>query len=231
MSTTVQQVINAGYAKSAAARVQSIAAPAQLVVQVGTCLREIFLLLSRENPFILATSALAPFNGLGWARPADCLRVIDVQATVNTVVAPPLAPGKSITIVPFNDLGFSLGASALTELGQVFVPTGQAQDPSGGTVTIIYARAPILPAQATDTIDPLFPDTFADLLASDVAAYLAAEDSRDQDKATFLAQKGVATSQLVEWSRGQTYTLQQRFPVVTPPLTNTSGGKQSPADG
>lgn len=229
MALSAQNVIDAGYAKSAAALIGDIASPAELVTRIGQCLREVFLILARENPYIIGTQAIAAFGATGWARPADALRVIKVNANAGTVAVPPYLTGE-IAVVAFNDQLFAKGKPSVTELGQVFIPVGQTMDPSGGTLTIIYARAPQIPLQASDPIDPLFPEFFADFLAYDVAAYLASKDERAEDEQTFLGMKSADLQQIIQWSRGQTYSLRSRFPIVQPPLTNTNGGKQTPAE-
>lgn len=226
---TAQDVIDQGYSKSAASRVASIATPGELVTRVGQCLREIFLTLARENPEILGQIAVLNFDGAGWPRPSDCLRAVKVKATAGTIVNPALAVGADITIVPYNDQAFCAGDSCLTEFGQRYLPTGQTIDPSGGSVRLDYARAPIIPTQTTDPIDALFPEFFADVLACDLAAFLADKDQREADKVTFLGLKAAGVQQIVEWSRGQTYSVQQRFPLVIPPVTNEGGGRQSGA--
>ncbi len=230
MALLTQDIIDQGYAKSAAARVESIASPEELVTRVGQCLREVFLILARENPYVLGTQNIAAKGVVGWSRPADCLRVIKVLANAGTVAVPAYTSGE-IAVVAFNDQLFAKGKPSLTELGQTFIPVGQTMDPSAGTVTIIYARAPQVPLQASDPIDPLFPEFFADFLAYDVAAYLATKDKRSEDEQTFLSMKSADLAQIVQWSQGQTYSLRSRFPVVNPPLTNTAGGKQTPAEG
>lgn len=229
--TTVATIISLGYDKSAAARPESIGSETELTARVGQCLREMFQILARENPYLLGTSASVSFDGSGWPRPSDALRVITVKADAGTIASPVLATGTAINIVPYDDQAFCSGSASLTELGQSFLPTGQAVDPSGGTVTIVYARAPEQPTAVTDDVDPLFPSFLDDILQCDIAAYLAYKDERTEDEQTFLALKNAGVQQMVDWARGQTYSLQQRFAQVTPPLTNTAGGRQQPVKG
>lgn len=226
--STVQQIIDRGFAKSAAARPETMTATTELVDRIGQCLRELFQVLARENPYILGTSAQATFNGTGWSRPVDCLRAIQVRADNGTIATPAIAPATMLSVVPFDDQAFALGTPSLTELGQQYIPTGQLIDPSAGTLTIIYARAPIQPTTVADSIDPLFPAMFDDFLQFDVAAYLATKDKRQEDEQTFLGMKSNILQQIIDWSRGQTYGIQQRFALVTAPTTNTGGGRQQP---
>lgn len=226
--STYQEIIELGYAKSSAARPATMAVSAELIARVNQCLREVYQVLSRENPFILGTRAVVDFDGSGWRRPVDCLRVIDVKADAGTAATPAITVGDEITVVPYQDQQIAEGVPCLTELGQSFIPTGQAIDPSGGSVTMAYARAPEQGDELTDEIDAMFPAFFDDILQCDIAAYLAEKDRRTEDQDTFTALKGAAIQQLIDWSRGQTYAIVQRAAIVNPPLTNSAGGRQQP---
>jgi hypothetical protein len=230
--STVQQIIDGGFAKSAAARPESFESPAELVSEVGMALRAVFQVLAQKNPYLIGVSVSVPFGGAGgWPRPVDCLCVLVVQANLGTISAPTMAVGAEIMVVPFDDQAFCAGMPSLTELGQSFIPTGQAIDPTGGTLQVVYARAPIIPAQALDAVDPFFPPQFDDYLKYDLAAYLAAKDSRADDETRFRSNQSALLQLIIDWAQAQTYSLQQRFPVVTAPLTNTDGGRQQPAKG
>jgi hypothetical protein len=232
MSSSVQNIIDQGTAKSSAARPNTQTSPQELVDRVGQCLREIALSMSREHPDMLAGLVAVPFNGTGFPRPADCLRVLKVQATAGTIANPAIPAGTEIAVVPFDDQGVYAGVPCLTELGQVFIATGQTMDPTGGSVGIIYARNFATPVLTTDLLDPLYPSPlFDDILNYDMAAYLATKDKRTEDEQTFLAMKGAGLGQLFDWAKQQTYSLVQRFPVGTPPLTNTNEGRAQPAKG
>jgi hypothetical protein len=226
-----QTIIDNAYAKSAAARFEQTAAPAELLARIGQALREWALVMSRENPYLLGERALVAFAVTGWPRPDDCIRVIDVRATSDTVSGSQLAPGTRITVVPFDDLSMAAGVPALTEFGQQFIPTGGALDPSNGTLEVLYARSPILPETTQSPIDPLFPAWGYDFLQFDLAAYLASKEERKADEEVFYGGKNAMMSALVEWARQQTYSLVQRFPVVNPPLINVQGGRPQAAGG
>jgi hypothetical protein len=231
MSSTVQAIIDGGFAKSAAARPESFTSSAELISEVASALRACFQVLARENPYIISTTATATFNGTGWARPAGCLRVIKIMADAGTIAVPSLAVGAEIAVVPYDDQAVCAGRASLTELGQVFRSTGQSMDPSAGTLAIVYAQAPVVPTLVSETIDPLFPTEFDDYLKFDMAAYFAMKDKRSEDEQTFRSNQSALLQQIIDWSRAQTYSIVQRFPLVTAPLTNTDGGRQQPAKG
>lgn len=228
--STVQTIITNGYAKSAAARPDSNASPTELIARVGQCLREVFQVWARENPLVLAVTGQVQFDGIGWARPTDALRIVQVRADIGTIAAPTIPAGTRIRVVPFDDPLVAAGKPCLTEMGQRFISTGQAVDPSAGTVTMVYARGPQQPTTVTDSVDPLFPSFFDDILQFDIALYLAMKDQREADVQLFTANKGALLKQSIEWTRGQTYDIVQRFPLISPPLTNENGGRQSGAD-
>lgn len=226
--STVQQIIDRGFAKSAAARPDSMMAPAELVDRIGQYLQDLFQIIAQENPTIIGDVATVGFDGTGWPRPVTCVRAIKVTALPTTVADPAIDPGDEINVVGFNDPRFCEGLPSLMEYGQRFIPVGQTMDPSGGDLTVWFARSPVMPADVGDTIDLLFPSMFDDLLQLDIAEYLAVKDKRQEDETAFggLKQKGELS--LVLWSRAQTYSLQQRYPLVNPPLTNDAGGRQQP---
>lgn len=225
--TTYQDIISLGFAKSSAARPDTMTSPAELVARVNQCLLEWWQVIGRENPYVLGTKAQMAFNGTGWARPANCLRAIDVRADATTVVDPVLTPGTEIAVVPYDDQFFCEGRASVTELGQQYLGVGQTVDPTAGTLTLTFARTPVLGAQSTDSVDALFPVMFNDFLQYDMAAYLAEKDDRADDVQAFLALKSAQLQLSMDWAKAQTYNLQQRFPVVTPPVTNVDDGRQA----
>lgn len=229
--STAQTIIDNAYAKSAAARPEQTAATAELLARIGQALREYGTIAARENPYLLGTDAVVEFATTGWPRPSDCYRVIEVVTTETTEMSPLPAPGTRLTIVPYDDRGLGAGVASLTEFGQEFRSTGQPIDPQNGALRVRYARALQTPATLTSPIDPLFPAWAYDFLQFDLAAYLASKEERKADEEVFYAGKNANLQALIDWMRGQTYTLVQRFPVTTPPLTNIAGGRSQAAGG
>lgn len=233
--STVQQIIDGGIVKCAAARPESFESPAEFVSEVGLALRTVFQTLARENPYLLGQVVQVTYSGGigGWQRPNNSLRVIRVVADVTTtrVAVPALAAGAEINVVPFDDQDCAEGLPSLTEFGQVMIPTGQTVDPSGGTLTVYYVKAPTMPTAASDNVDPLFPSVFDDYLMWAVAAYAAQKDQRVEDMSLCYSKMGAILNQMIDWARAQVYELVQRHPMVTPPLTNTAGGRQQPLAG
>lgn len=231
-ASTVQNIIDQGFAKSSVFRPNAQVSPQQLIDRVGQCLREIALVISRENINMLGVLVSVPFNGTGWTRPADCLRVIRVQADAGTIASPALAVGAPITVVPYDDQSVSAGVACVTELGQAFLPTGQTMDPSSGSLTVVYARNFTRPVLTTDTLDALYPSPlFDDVLNYDLALFMATQDKITEDEQAFAALKGTGLQQLIDWTKEQTYSLVQRFPLTTPPLANTNEGREQPEKG
>lgn len=229
MPTSYQTIIDNGFNKSSAARPETLNAQTELISRVNECLREAFQVMSRENVYIVGVRAQLSFDGNGWPRPANCLRVIKIVADAGTIASPVIPVGQEINIVPFDDALFCAGRPSLTELGQSFLSVGQTMDPSSGTLSLIYARQPIQGMVGTDLIDPFFPNALDDFLQYDMAAYLATKDRRADDEQSFLSFKSSILSQLIDWCRQQSYSLQQRFPIITPPLTNTNAGRSPSA--
>ncbi len=222
--STVQNVIDQAFAKSAAARPDAAIAPQQFINQIGLALRAWFNIVARENPYLLGQIATVAFDGTGWPYPLDCLKWIAVNATASTIASPALAVGADIAVTPFDDQLFAAGSPSCTEFGQKFLPAGQAIDPSGGALQVLYTRAPVMPTQLTDVLDALFPEFLLDYLNYDLAAFMAANDQRKDDEATFLGMKAQMLEATIEWATGVSFGVTARFPLVTPPLTNRAGG-------
>jgi hypothetical protein len=231
MATTVEVIIQNGFAKSIAARADSFQVTDELIARVGQCLREVFQTIARENPYIIGQAYTVSFDGTGWPRPTNAMRVLMVKATVGTIANPVIASGTEIVVVPYDDQRFYEGTASLTELGQKFVSTGQAMDPSSGTLSIVVARAPEMPDAEDDTIDALIPSFFDDIFQQDIAGYLAAKDKRKDDSDFFYGMKDALIGQFVDWTMLQTYSLQQRFPIVSPPLASANRGRAQPEKG
>jgi hypothetical protein len=231
MASTVETIIQLGFSKSSAARPESFEVTSELIARVGQCLREMFQVIARENPYVIGTSESVSFDGTGWPRPTDSMRVIKVLANAGTIATPALSTGTEIKIVPYDDQLFYEGYASVTELGQRFISTGQSMDPSSGTLLIVYARAPEIPEAAEDTIDAMFPEFFDDILQTDIAAYLAYKERRKEDEVTFLGIKNALVGQMIDWATQQTYGVERRFPLVSPPVTNVSGGRGQPLKG
>ena len=229
--STVQSIIDGGFAKFAAARPESFTAGSELITEVGNALRAVFQVLARENPYIIGASAPINFDGAKWPRPTGCFRVIRVEADSGTLAAPMIAAGTEITVVPMVDRYIAAGSPSLYEFAQAFYPVGQSVDPSGGTITMFYARAPQMPTTTGEAVDALFPSDFDDYLKWAVAAYLAQKDQRDLDTSTARANQAAVLAQIVEWARSQTFSLVQRFPLTSPPLTSTNNGAAQPLKG
>lgn len=229
--STAQDIIDLGFAKSSASRPETMTESAELVARIGEALQECFQELAREHPQVLGTIADVDFDGTGWPRPADCMRVIKVVAAPTTIVSPALATGDDINVVPFDDLLICEGLASITEWGQRFIPTGlavQTMDPTGGPLRMFYARSAQRPAAPSDPIDPLFPAYFDDYLANDIQVHLAGKDERLDDVTLFTGYKNDVLAKIVRWAQGQTYSIVQRNMLVTPPATNTGGGRQAP---
>lgn len=225
--STFQAVINRGIAKSSAARIELLATN-ELLDRAYQCLQEAFAVFSRERPDIIGTTALLNFDGTGWPRPADALRVIRVVATAATQADPVIASGRKITVVPFDDPLVAAGKPSLMEYGQKYLPAGQSIDPSGGSLLCYYARMATRPATVNDNVDPFFPLAYDSFLEYDIAAFAAEKDKRLEDLGNFNENKNGQLALMVEWARAQTYEITQRHALTSPPTANTAGGRQQP---
>lgn len=228
---TVADIIDGGFAKSSAARPETMTEEAELVELVDDLLQEAFQELARVNPYVLGDIMTIEFDGTGWPKPVSCLRGIRLKASAATVATPAIAVGGAINIVPDDDPLVCEGAPSVVEFGQRYVPAGQAMDPAAGELTFYFVRMPTAPADFDATIDALFPPQGYNYLKFGVAEYLADKDKRTEDQARFEGKKTQALARLLRWAEAQTYDVVQRHAMMTAPLTNDDGGRQQPGAG
>lgn len=221
---TYQSIITAAFSKSAAARPEVMTTSGELLTAIYSDLQDAFLKVAQENPYALGTAATVVFDVNGWPYPDDLVRLIGVRATASTVASPAVPSGATIALVPFNDPALAAPAASLVEFGRQLQSAGNATDPTGGELQVLYARAPIQPTAITDPVDPLLPVPFYDIIIYGLAAYLAAKDEREADLVAF---RGVRDAMVQQWLarvRLSAAELVQRFPVTVPGLGSQGTG-------
>lgn len=222
MATTAQQIISAAFARSFANRPELMdPAGAELVGVLGRVLRGVFAMLAPRNPEFFGTLRIVPFTAgpavstSGWARPTDALSIYKLEPSTDTQNGDGSAMGvddfeDGVAIVPFNDR-FADSNPCVYEFGQLFVSVGRAVDPASGGLVVYYAKAPIIPSQGSDTLDPLWPEQFNDVLITALASYLAKKDNRQADADAFSSENAAWMSLLNDFLRDATITTRQRF--------------------
>jgi hypothetical protein len=177
VTTTVQDILDAAYAKSRwNVPGQTATEDPELLEVVGRAQRGLFTLGARVNPVAFAMSEdLVADGGTAWWWP-DAL-----EALLRLEVS-----GSEVIVVPFDQRGADPGRPAVYYLGNKFYPSGNAADPTPGsdTLTAWFAKRPAMPTALTDELDPLWREAFNDLLSLEVAIHMALKEHRDGELAT-----------------------------------------------
>lgn len=176
MSTTAQQIIDAGFAFSFQNRPNTIATHAtELVGVVDRKLSQLFADVASQNPTFFGTALPVAFASGGWLIPSDAELVWRITN----------GSGAEVITVPFDDLAAEPLQPALYQIGQTLYTAGNALDPVSGNLTFFYSRQSVTLTALSDTLDPLWPEKFNTALILDLAAYLAEKDGRANEGGTW----------------------------------------------
>lgn len=169
--TTVQQIIEAAYARSTDNDPGKLAVDAELIAHLNREYRARFALWSLKAgdaaiasvPLVLAGS---PASAL---LPSD---IIDIDRIED-------AAGSKINLVPINEKNRAWHlAPAVYRQGLSIISRMQAGDPGlGQTLTLFHNDAPAALAALTDTLDVRYPARFEMLLILGLAIYLDTKDT------------------------------------------------------
>ncbi len=171
MATSVQQMLEMGYAKSMQNNPGIIATESvELLGVVQRMLDGCFAVAARVNPIMFAEKAtVAPVSN-AWARPATAESIFRVEKT---------SDGSVVAVVPYDDQLAESALPSIYEYGQAFYTAGGLGDPDDTTDSLdfYYARRPDILTAVTDDLDAMWPEQFNELIALHVAKYLATKDS------------------------------------------------------
>lgn len=169
--TTVQQIIEAAYARSTDNDPGKLAVDAELIAHLNREYRARFALWSLKAgdaavasvPLVLAGSPAAA------VLPTD---IIDIDRIED-------AAGSKINLVPINEKNRAWHlAPAVYRQGLSIISRMQAGDPGlGQTLTLFHNDAPAALAALTDTLDVRYPARFEMLLILGLAIYLDTKDT------------------------------------------------------
>lgn len=140
----------------------------ELLNLLNRSMEGLYAFAARVNPTYFAETASVGFAGAGWTRPAAAESIIRIET-----------PGfVEVIVVPFDQRDAEPGKPAVWRFGQLFRSAGNANDPTSGNLTFFYAKRPTAPVALANTLDPLWAEQFNELLALEVAIYLALKDGR-----------------------------------------------------
>jgi hypothetical protein len=173
VTTTPEDILELAYGRLPDASPGNIADEAvELLSVVNRALNGLYAFAARINPSFFATVVTVPFeSGLGWLRPADAESVFWIELTT----------GAEVAIVPYEQRHMEPGRPTVYALGQYYRNTGMPTSPTGGSLRLFYARRPTPASTLTSTLDYMWVEAYNELLALEVAIYLALKSDQQTE--------------------------------------------------
>jgi hypothetical protein len=182
VTTTVQQILDAAYAKSLKNRPGTIATESTELLQVvQRALNGIYALAARINPLFFASSSNVTLAAGSWARPETAESIFRIEGGTVAPTTPAVATGAEVVVVPFDDRQAESGKPAVYRYGQKFFTAGNASDPVNNDLMFYYSKRPSTLSALTSTLDAMWTEQFNELLVLEVAIYLALKDTRGDE--------------------------------------------------
>lgn len=179
VTTTVQQILDAAYAKSKRNVPGQIATESgELLELVGRAQRGLYAVAARVNPVAFATqdSIASGTGNTSWAW-GDLVTAGEdiVEAFLRLEFG-----GTEVVVVPFDQRDAEPGKPAVYYMGPRFFPAGNTPDPDPATdaLDVWFSKRPAMPSSLSDTLDSDWRESFNELLVLEVAIYLALKDER-----------------------------------------------------
>ncbi len=178
---TPEDILNDAYPKSKKFQ------PGKIVVEtteglavVNRVIRTMFQIGTRVNPHFFGDVASVAHNGTtGWPRPSAAEAIYRIENP----------GGAEVVVVPFDQRTIESGKPAVYRFGQVFRTAGNANDPTSGSLSFFFSKRPTDAATITTSIDPLWPEAYAELATLEVAAYMAAKDKLQEELSYFVSER------------------------------------------
>ncbi len=170
--TTAKQIILMAYAKSKRNNPGTDASETgELLPLLHRALSALFAVGARVNPYFFAASSSVAYAGVGWPRPAAAEAVFGVET----------ASGVEVVVVPREQKDAEPGLPSVYRWGQVYRPTGGVQGPTAAdTLTFLYSKVPDAIATLDTELDPLWREGYNELLALELAIYMALKDGGER---------------------------------------------------
>lgn len=203
VTTTVQDILTAAYARSSKNQPGKIATEAtELVKLVGRALRGLFAVGAVVNPEFFADSADVAYADPGWARPEDAISVWAIEN----------ATGDEVVVVPFSDRKAEEGKAALYRWGQIYRSPLGTNDPAiTETLTFFYSARATLPTATSTVLDALWVEQHNDLLIDEVAIYLALKDGRGDEVSALQTERAPNLALFVSFLQHETVNEVRRY--------------------
>jgi hypothetical protein len=173
VTTTAQDIYDLAYPKSQKNRPGVGASESgELLRIVERAMRGLYGFAARVNPTFFADEEGVAANS-GWDRPerAEAIFMVEFDEGANE--------GKEVVVVPFDDRRMEHHLPAIYEFGQRFRSAGNPKDPTTDALRFYFSIKPKRLDDLETTLDPLWLEEYNELLAYEVAIYLALKDSAD----------------------------------------------------
>lgn len=199
MTLVASDLIVAGLGTSARNRSGILAdSQGELIGVLNRLVMDLFFDASIINPFFIGSTEDVAYSSAagGWPRPARALSLVRIEA-VEGSTQPGMDAQTEILVIQPDNREAGMYEPHVLELGGVFVASGLATSPSGGSLRFYFARRPFaltLNGGILQTIDPLVPDDMEAYFVNGVGAYLAMKDQRSEEAAVLGGQRDAARS-------------------------------------
>lgn len=211
VTTTPRNIIDAAYAKSMKNKPGTIATESTELLQlVIRALRGLYSVAARVNPTFFAEEDDITLATGAWARPLVAESIYRIERVSGTTGGTG-DDGDEVVVVPFDDKTAEEGMNAVYEFGQKFYPAGNALDPTGGDLKFYYAMRPADPATLVATLDPLWQESYNELLILETAIYLAMKDGRADEVAGYKGERDTWATLFIAFLEHSTVNMRARF--------------------
>lgn len=211
VTTTARAILQAAYSRSRKNIPGTIGTEGtELLYAIARAMRGLYSIAARINPVIFGEQRTVAMVDGFWARPEDSETVYRIEST----------DGAEIGIVPFDDRTLLAGMQpAIYQMGPRYYPAGNAGDPVSGSLRFFFSHRPAVPATLDDPLDPTWIESYNQLLANEIAVYLAIKDNRLDEAAVLKEERDNWLRLFVAFLEHETVGESRRF--NQPWLTNS----------
>jgi hypothetical protein len=204
VTTTVQEILDAAFAKSTKNQPGTIATSGVELLQVVIrSLRGLYAFAARVNPLQFSTVAVvAEVTGF-WARPEAAQSIFRVEGP----------GGSEVAVVPFDDRQAEPSVPSIYEFQSGFNAVTNASGTTSGFLTFWFSQRPDdpTPLDLTGILDPDWVEDFNELLILEVALYLSLKDGRMEEVAGFKQNRNDWARLFANYLQHATANLRRRF--------------------
>ncbi len=206
VTTTVQDILDAAYAKSTKNQPGTIAnETVELLSVVARKLAGIFSFAARIDPTHFATQEDVAGAASAWLKPETAEVVFRIEDTAFA----------EVVVVPIDDRLAADPKPALYEFGQSFFASAGQANPPGATDTLKFwfAKRPDDPNPNTiaGVLDLGWDEAYNELLILEVAIYLALKDGRANEVEMLKQERNTWAALFASHLANRTANLQRRF--------------------